>query len=128
MVNTVPMSVKVSGTDAAAQEYIYNSLGEVAGTDGFTIVPNVSVATHASNYITLTIAKGGTTLATFTTNSSGGAAMTAGTPIAMTLAAGGVGTAMQLSSGGVFSVAVTKAGTGPAYDFKVVAKMTGIRQ
>jgi len=128
MVNSIPMAVKVSGTNTTAQEYIYNSLGEIAEVTGFTIVPNVAVTADDTNYITLTIAKGGTTLATQNTKVTGGAAMVAGTPISMTLAAAAVGTAMQLSSGGVFSVAVTKAGTGPAYDFKVVAVLRGIRQ
>ena len=128
MVNGIPMSVKVSGTNAAAQEYIYNSLGEIAQVAAFVIVPNVAVTADDTNYITLTIAKGGTTLATQNTKVTGGAAMVAGTPITMTLAAGGVGTAMQLAAGGVYSVAVAKSGTGPAYDFKVVAVLTGTRQ
>jgi hypothetical protein len=128
MVNSVSKRVDVAGTDAAIVKYIYNDLGERATTASFVIVPNLSVATHASNYITLTVKKGATTLATFTTNSSGGAAMTAGTPITMTLGASGVGTALELADGGVFTVDVAKAGTGPAYDFGVSCKLQGIRQ
>ena len=79
MVNGIPMSAKVSGTNATAQEYIYNSLGEIAQATAFVIVPNVSVSTNDTDYITLTIAKGGTTLATQNIKVTGGAAMVAGT-------------------------------------------------
>jgi len=129
MVNSVPKSVKLSGAaGVAGQEYIYNDLGEVARTEAFVIVPNVSVSTHAADYVTITVKKGATTLATFTTNSAGGAAMTAGTPITMTLGAGAVGSALELASAGVFDVACAAAGGGKAYDAKIIAALRGIRQ
>lgn len=123
--NSSLYKVTVSGTDAVDQEYIYNALGETAKITAMAIVPNVAVATHASNYITLNVKRGSTTIATFTTNSSGGAAMVAGTPIAMTIT--GTGGDLERASAGVFSVEVAKAGTGPAYDFAVVATLQGIR-
>lgn len=123
--NSSAFVVTVSGTDATAQEYIYNALGETAKITALAIVPNVSVSTHAANYITLTVKRGATTVASFTTNSSGGAAMTAGTPIAMTIT--GTGGDLERAAAGVWSVEVAKAGTGPAYNFSVVATLQGIR-
>lgn len=125
MTNSLPITVSLSGTDATALGYLYNPLGSKAVVSSITIVPAVSVSTHAANYITLTVKKGATTIATYTTNSSGGAAMTAGTPITMTIS--GTGLSLELAAGGVFEVAVAKAGTGPAYGFDVVAVLADTR-
>lgn len=126
LTNRAVVSAVVSGTDAVDTEYLTNLLGEVGRIESLTITPIVSVATHASNYITLTVKKGATTIATTTTNSSGGAAMTAGTPTTMTLT--GTGTTLEIADGGVITIDVAKAGTGPAYEFRVSAVLRGIRQ
>lgn len=51
-------------------------------------LPATTSATHASNYTTLALKNGSTTLGSLTTNSSGGAALTAGTASPFTLSGG----------------------------------------
>lgn len=112
-------SPTLSGTDATDTNYAINGSAFTAKILALKIIPATSVSTHASNYITVTVKSGSTTLATFTTNSSGGAAMTAGTVITMTLS--GTGTELEIAAGGLVTVEVAKAGTGPAYKFSVWA-------
>jgi hypothetical protein len=121
MVGSSFYKVQVSGTNATDQDYIANCTGARVGVASLTIVPNVSVSVDASNFITLSVKKGATTIATHTTNSSGGAAMTAGTPIAMSIT--GTGKDVEVADGSVLSVEVAKSGTGPTYDFAVVARL-----
>jgi len=129
MLNSLPVSVKVTGAaDGTAVEYLVNPLDGVGRVSGFTIMPNVAITANDTNYITVTITKGVTTLATQTTQITGGAAMVIGTAIEMTLGGSAVGTALEIASGGVIKVAITEAGTGPAFDFKVITKFTHIRQ
>lgn len=117
-------SPTLSGTDATDTNYAINGSAFTAKILALKIVPATSVSTHASNYITVTVKSGSTTLATFTTNSSGGAAMTAGTVITMTLS--GTGTELEIASGGLITVEVAKAGTGPAYKFSVWAGLEAV--
>lgn len=116
---------RVSGTDATDTCYLYNPFPHKVLVTGFTIVPKTAVSVHANNYITTTITNpDAATLATHTTNSSGGSAMVAGTPIDLAFGAAGVGTALELAAGAKLTVAITKAGTGPAYDFQVYGKVS----
>lgn len=108
-------SPTLSGTDATDTNYAINGSAFTAKVLSIKLIPATSVSTHASNYITITAKSGSTTLATFTTNSSGGAAMFAGTVITMTLS--GAGTELEIASGGLVTFEVAKAGTGPAYKF-----------
>ena len=123
MQNRIHSRVKCVGTDATDQEYAINTLPDKARVISAYIVPNVSVATHASNYITLTV---GSTIFAFNTSSGTGAAMTAGTVIASAIT--GSGTTIECAAGALISVGVAKSGTGPAYDFDVVLVLEGIRQ
>ena len=72
-----------------------------------------TLATHAANYITGTVAKrdgaggGATTIGSFTTNSSGGAALTAFVPTTCTLVAG----TEEIAAGGVLTYALVDAAT-----------------
>lgn len=120
----------VSGTDATDTSYIYNPFGYKIAVEAVLLCPKTTVATHASNYITgtLTANDGSTTLGTHTTNSSGGAALTAGTSVALTFGADGAGKALEIPSGGKLTFAVTKAGTGPAYNYAVQARVYKIRE
>jgi len=115
----------VSGSDAVDTNYMLNNSSASAKIKKLRVVPVVSVSTHASNYITITVKKASTTLATFTTNSSGGAALTAGTPVDLTIT--GSGKDLEIADGGVITVDVTKAGTGPAYEFFAEAQMEPVR-
>lgn len=108
-----------SGSDAVDTVYIVNPNPFKVRITGGYIMPGASVSTHASNYITTTIKKGSDTIATHTTNSSGGSALTAGTALALTLS-GTVAKVYEIAAGGVITVDVAKAGTGPAYEFAVV--------
>jgi hypothetical protein len=75
------------------------------------VVPAATLATHAANYVTGTIAyrdgAGGaaTTIGTYTTNSSGGAALTEFTPTTVSM------TPVQLSAGNVITFKQVDAGT-----------------
>lgn len=75
------------------------------------VVPAATLAVHAANYVTGTIAyrdgAGGeaTTIGTYTTNSSGGAALTAFTPTTVSM------TPVQLSAGNVITFKQIDAGT-----------------
>lgn len=71
-------------------------------------LPAATLATAAANYVTGTVAKrdgaggGATTIASFTTNSSGGAALTAFTPTACSIVAG----TEEILAGGVLTYAL----------------------
>ncbi len=123
--------VAVSGTDAADTAFLHNLLADTLIVEAITLLPVVTVATHASNYITTTIetfTSAGVsigTVATHTTNSSGGSALTADTPKVLTLT--GTGKIPEVPAGGFIKVGVAKAGTGPAYDFTVSARTRASR-
>lgn len=119
-----PMSGTASGTDATDNVHILNPSAGTVRAVSFYLVPHVSVATHASNYITITVKKGSSVLATFTTNSSGGAALTAGTPVALTIT--GTGADLEIAAAGVYTVEVAKSGTGPSYKFSAVAVVEAV--
>lgn len=104
----------VAGTDAVDVAYVVNPYPFKVRVIGGYIMPDTSVATHASNYITTTVKKGSDTIASHTTNSSGGSALTAGTALALTLS-GTVAKVYEIAAGGVVTVDLAKAGTGPAY-------------
>jgi hypothetical protein len=78
-----------------------------------TAMPAASLATHAANYITGTVAQrdgaGGsaTAIASFTTNSTGGAALTAFTATACSIVAG----TADLAAGSVLTYALVDAAT-----------------
>lgn len=114
----------LSGTDATDVNYAINGSAFTSKILALKLIPATSVATHASNYITITAKSGSTTLATWTTNSSGGAALTAGTVSTMTLSASG--TDLEIAAGGLITVEVAKAGTGPAYKFAVWAGLEAV--
>lgn len=120
-------SAPLSGTDAIDTAYITNSTGGKVRIKSIKILPKTAVATHASNYITTTVKKGvgGTTIASHTTNSTGGSALAVGTPTADLTS--GTGTNLELAADGVLAIDVAKAGTGPAYNHQVVALVEPIR-
>lgn len=115
----------VGGTDATDAIYLFNPFPDhkLLIRSAF-LGPNVAVATHASNYITTTLTTSAT-LATHTTNSSGGSALVAGTRKDLTLS--GTGLALEVAAGGSIAVAVAKAGTGPAYEHVVQVLCSRIR-
>lgn len=72
--------------------------------------PSAALATDATNYITVTLTDGTTTLGSFTTNSSGGAALVAGTAVDL-----GATALVPVTTGTtVFQVQLVKNGTGGA--------------
>lgn len=109
----------VAGTDATDDVYIHNYSLDTVVLQSIGLMPKTSVSTHASNYITTTCSVGGTTVATHTTNSSGGSALTAGTLLSMTLS--GTGKQLEIASGSTMRIQVAKAGTGPTYSNQIVA-------
>lgn len=118
-------SVVVSGTDATDDVYLHNPTGEAVVVTDIDLMPKTSVPTHANNYITTTVSIGGTTVATHTTNSSGGSALTAGTVLAMTLS--GTTKQLEMGPGATMRVQVAKSGTGPAYNNQLVAVAKQLR-
>ena len=115
---------KVVGNDTTDLEYLLNASLNTAKIKRVYLIPNVSVSAHDTNYITLTVKKGSTTLLSRATTTAGGA-MTAGTVITGTIT--GTGGDLERAAAGVFEVAVAKAGTGPAYDIDVVVVFEGVR-
>lgn len=115
----------VSGTDSTDTGYLYNPYSFSVKVEEVTILPKTAVATHASNYITTTIANGATTLGTHTTNSSGGSALAAGTQKVVSLVESG--TKLEIAAGGVLAITVAKQGTGPAYNHQIVARCSQMR-
>lgn len=123
----VLQSGTASGTDAVDTLYVVNASGHTLRVLSASIVPVVSVSTHAANYITTTLkdGAGGSTIGSHTTNSSGGTALTAGTPRAITIS--GTGLNLEIADGAVVEVDVAKAGTGPAYEFTVAVVCEPVR-
>lgn len=78
------------------------------------IVPLTTTAVHAANYVTCSIKNGGTTLGSTTTNSSGGSALTAGTPQSPALSGG---TSLEFTAGtDVVTIDIAHTGSGAAFD------------
>ncbi len=70
-----------------------------------------AVAVHATNYVTITLKQGSTSLGALTTNSTGGAALVAGTPSAFSLSGG---SALQFGQADPLVIDVAHGGTGGA--------------
>tara|TARA_R110000868_G_scaffold122400_1_gene324249 strand:- start:9218 stop:9595 length:378 start_codon:yes stop_codon:yes gene_type:complete len=115
---------KVVGNNTTDLEYAINASLNAAKIKRIYLIPNVSVSASDTDYITLTVKKGSTTLLSRATTVAGGA-LTAGTVVAATIT--GTGGDLERAAAGVFEVAVAKAGTGPAYDIDVVLVMEGVR-
>lgn len=114
------VSPTASGSDAADVVYIANPFAETIYVEALYVVPGVSVAQHAANYITVTVKDGSDTIAVLSTVTVTGVALTAGTPAAMTIS--GTGLVLEIPALSSITVDVTKAGTGPAYEFAVAAR------
>jgi hypothetical protein len=123
--NTQSGQIGVSGTNAADTNYIMNPYPFKVRVSAITILPKTAVSTHASNYITTSIKKASATLAAHTTNSSGGSALAAGSVKGLSVT--GTGLDLEIDAGGVITVEVANAGTGPAYNHQVVVQFTPIR-
>jgi hypothetical protein len=117
------LSTRVSGTNAADDNYIWNTTGGKIVVESVVLGPDTSVATHASNYITTTISTAAGTLTSHGTDSATGSALTAGTAKALTLTAG-VG---EVAAAGTIRVQVAASGTGPAYDMQVLVVARRLR-
>lgn len=111
-------SQPVSGTNATDTAQIVNRSSNRIRVKSVDIIPKTAVSTDGSNYITTTVKKGSDTIASHTTNSSGGSALAAGTLKSLTLS--GTGKILEIDAGGVIDVDVAKAGTGPAYNHRVI--------
>lgn len=118
-------STPMAGTDATDTAYIVNNTGSKIRILAVTLMPKTSVATHASNYITTSVKKGSDTITAHTTNSTGGSALTAGTAKSLDLT--GTGKVLEIDDGGLISVDVAKAGSGPAYSNHVSVKYEVMR-
>jgi hypothetical protein len=79
----------------------------------FTVSANVTA--NDTNYATITLANGSSTLHTFdtrTTGSGGVGDLTAATPSALTLGAAAIGTALEIAPGACIKVNKTAGGSG----------------
>jgi len=123
--NTQSGQIGVSGTNAADTNYIMNPYPFKVRVAAINILPKTAVATNGSNHITTSVKKAATTLASHTTNSTGGSALVAGTVKGLTIT--GTGLDLEIDAGGVITVEVAFAGTGPAYNHQVVCQFTPIR-
>jgi len=123
--NTQSGQIGVSGTNAADTNYIMNPYPFKVRVAAINILPKTAVATNGSNHITTSVKKAATTLTSHTTNSTGGSALVAGTVKGLTIT--GTGLDLEIDAGGVITVEVAFAGTGPAYNHQVVCQFTPIR-
>lgn len=89
------------------------------------IVPATSVSTDGSNYRTTSFKVGSTTVASQTTNSSGGAARTAGTPLDLTLS--NVGTTRLTGGTDALKIESAYTGTGAVEDCDFVIGLRQVR-
>lgn len=123
----VSFSPVLSGTDANDTHYIYNGYGCTMYIEDVTLMPSVSVSAHADNHITTTISTAAGTVVTQTTDSdvAGYAAHTAGT--AIELAPTDNAAYREVAAGSKITVAVVKAGTGPAYEFYAAVRWRAAR-
>lgn len=124
MVNEYSDRVKLVGSNSNDVEYLINASLNKGKIKRLYVLPNVAVTADNTNFITLTVKKASTTLVSRATTVAGGG-MVVGTLI--TLSITGTGADLEQDSAGVFEVAVTKSGTGPAYDFDVVCVYEGVR-
>lgn len=81
------------------------------------LVPHDTTAANASNYVSVALKNGSTTLGTIDTSSTGN---TAGTAREFTLSGG---SSLEVAQGSVFTVAVTHPGTGAALDAYVAIEL-----
>jgi hypothetical protein len=103
-------------TDANAAGWPYPERGVLKRA----YIDNVTaVSAHDTNYITVTVTQNSTTLFARATTVAGGA-LAANTLAQQSLGASMVGDKLELEQGESVTVAVTKAGTGPAYKGSVV--------
>jgi len=116
--------VKCAGSNTTDAEYLINASLNAAKIKRLYLVPNLSVSASDTDYITVTVKKASTTLASRATTVAGGA-LTAGTKVEMSIT--GTGGDLETTAGGVFAVAVAKAGTGPAYDLDIIVVYEGVR-
>ena len=123
--NTQSALIGVSGTNATDTNYIMNPYPFKVRITAISLMPKTSVSTDASNHITTSVKKAATTLTSHTTNSTGGSALVAGSVKGLSIT--GTGTDLEIDAGGVITVEVAKAGTGPAYNHQVVCQFTPIR-
>jgi hypothetical protein len=117
--------IGVSGSNTADTNYIMNPYPFKVRIAAINILPKTAVATNGSNYITTTVKKAATTLASHTTNSTGGSALVTGSVKGLSIT--GTGLDLEIDAGGVITVEVASAGTGPAYNHQVVCQLTPIR-
>lgn len=100
--------LNVAGSPLAEIGYIMTKACRVKSVKA---LPAANLATHAANYVTGTVAKrngaggGATTIASFTTNSTGGAALAAFVPTDCALVAG----TTEIAAGGVLTYALVDA-------------------
>jgi len=123
--NTNAGLIGVSGSNASDTNYIMNPYSFKVRIAAINILPKTAVATNGSNHITTSVKKAATTLTSHTTNSTGGSALVAGTVKGLTIT--GTGLDLEIDAGGVITVEVAFAGTGPAYNHQVVCQFTPIR-
>lgn len=116
--------VKCVGSNTNDVEYLINASLNKGKIKRLYVLPNVAITADSTNYITLTVKKASTTLVSRATTVAGGG-MVVGTPLTLTIT--GTGADLEQDAAGIFEVAVVKSGTGPAYDFDVVAVYEGVR-
>lgn len=113
------VNIQVPNTAAgtASRGQWYNTTPHAYRVDltSLKIIPDTSVTTDGTNYTTYTLSRNRSatlvTLATFTTNSSGGAALTQWTAAAMTAAAVS-GTSLEIIQGDGLVVTKAESGSG----------------
>lgn len=106
--------INAAAAGANATDYGIYKLPHGARIVDIDGLPHAAGTANDTNYATLTISAGGTTIATVDTDTAGTGSLVAGTAFDIPLTA--AGQSVELSDGEVITVAKTFAGTGLAVD------------
>ena len=112
-----------AASDGSTESYV--TLPVAAKLNSVRLCPDVSTAQHASNYVTYSIAdNAAATIFSATTATSGGAALTAGTPVAVTLS---TAADYDFAAGEVVKIRVADNSGGASCAFTVVYEFAPAR-
>lgn len=119
------LSTKIShgAGDGTTQSFI--TIPTAATLNSVRLCPDVSLGKHASNFVTFSVVdNGGTNVFTANTSNASGIALTAGTPVSVTLSASAD---IDFAAGEVVSFKAVDSGSGAACAFTVVYELAPAR-
>lgn len=113
---------QTGSTSATSQSVIY-PFSEKGYISAVFYEPETAISQDDTNYQTLSVSANSTTIASLTTQATGGSAISADVPVSLTMAAG-VRDKAEVEQGDALTVATTPTGTGPSYSGRFVVVVT----